>query len=856
MALPKDKLPHSDPQTFFLHALTAEHDRLQQWYNSSQAQAGKPLVAIMPGLELGVTRSRAVYRNVDAHRFLLPTSVLRNDSRSSSPILPLLRCVGVANTLRILTALLSERRVIFYSNSATRLSACSHAAMAMLQCGNLQWQHLYIPVLPPHLWDYLAAPYPYVIGILTSAWPKLEHRAHEFGQCLQIFLDTKQMGVLGDGGELQSTFPDLFASVVNNSTQMNQPSIPPSAAEYLAQDLLEILKIDKKTMHGTDSTNAVLSNVGEKAGQAAKAIKSGLSKLRARVKGKAGAVDESVIEDAALATQGEDAPAGDSNAGDYIFTEGCHNEVAEEEVRLAFTAFFLNLSGDLRWFLSVPGQGQVPVLDRKRYLQLRAQTEPEGSPVLLVLQNFCQTQMLEEFAKKQISQIQSRLPVTADSTLFDQCAAYLRQRNLDFGVQNLRQVSRQIAESNPSRLTGLVQTNARRMAMTLTSNKVFEGDYAKAVSQLVEECRESSSVLLDVMSVVWLRLRDSKGMQWKHALHALQILKNLLYHGPLAAISEATDGLDKIRSFKFYENMRQAAAQDVKNTAALVYSLLVDRSRLFSIRRVCAERRRQLEQGPMAPRATRKVQFGMPFTQMHATLHPMAQGTVARMPGSAPAVPTAPQADLFGLGAASAPAGAPPPQQVQAPASSGSDVLNLFDSLSVTSAPASTAAVANPFATPQPTIVNIPPKPHVSQQQLPQQQIPTKHQVLSSGGVPPSFAQPPPQAVAISGSVPPTFTQPPYQAAPASRGSIPTYAQSHQTHLNQQGYFPQPSTQNQTTPLQGQQQQFSQSSQNHLQHQQPYTQASQPTFAAIPPQAGPPHQGQQPNAMQKFDPFS
>ena len=129
MALSKELQPHSDPQTYFLHSLTAEHDRLQQWYTSSKAQAGKPLVAVLPGLELGVSRSRAIYRNVDSHRFLLPTSVLRNDFRSSSPILPLLRCVGVAHTLRILTALLSERRVIFCSASATRLSACSHAAI-------------------------------------------------------------------------------------------------------------------------------------------------------------------------------------------------------------------------------------------------------------------------------------------------------------------------------------------------------------------------------------------------------------------------------------------------------------------------------------------------------------------------------------------------------------------------------------------------------------------------------------------------------------------------------------------------------------------------------------------------------
>lgn len=841
-AMPKDQQAHADPQTFFLQALTMEHVRLQQWYNSPQSTAGKPLVAVLAGLELGVSKPRAIYRNVDAHRFLLPTSVLRNDIRlSSSPILPLLRCVGVAHTLRILTALLSERRVIFCSASATRLSACSHAALSMLQCGNLLWQHLYIPVLPPHLWDYLAAPYPYVIGILAAAAPQLERRTAELGQCLQIFLDTNQMRVLGaEGGDyhLQQVFPDLFAAVMSNNNGAGN-NLPPTAAEFLAQDLLEILKTDKKTLYGNETANAVLANVGETAGKAAKAIKSGLARFRARVKGSGSNLGEETVPLDETAVAGEEAAApSDTNAGDYIFTEGCHNEVAEEEVRLAFTAFFLSLTGDLKWFLSVPGPGQVPVLDRQRYLSLKGQTEPEGSPVQLVLKNFCQTQMLEEFAKEQIAQLQSRQPVTADSTLFAQCAAYHRQHNIDFGVTSLRQISRQLAEASPGRLTGLVQTNARRMAMTLTSNKGFDAGHAKAVGQLVEECRESSSVLLDVMSVVWLRLRDSKGMQWKHALQSLQILKNLLYHGPLAVVAEATDGLDKIRAFKFYENIRQAAAQDVRNTASLVYGLLVDRTRLFSIRRVCAERRRELEQGPMAPRASRKVQFGMSFHEMHAALHPMVQGTVARMPTAAPPVAAV---DVFGM-SAGAPAGAPPPRAVPPP-QAAADMVGLFDNMAVSAAAPAAAAGSNPFASPQPTIVSLPPKAQV---QHPMQQPSPSLTPPHSRGAPPAFSQTPPPAVSYSGGAPPAFAQPAHSSGPPpafAHQAPPTFVQAPNQAAPQAYYGGAPHG---APPVQ----------------QYPgRAPPPQGTYAAMPPQAGnpfgsPPPQGQPQKKMQNFDPFS
>ena len=131
--------------------------------------------------------------------------------------------------------------------------------------------------------------------------------------------------------------------------------------------------------------------------------------------------------------------------------------------------------------------------------------------------------------------------------------------------------------------------------MSLTSNKLFEGDYDQAIAQLVEQCRECTSILFDVMSVIWLRLRDCKGMQWKHGHQALQLLRNLLYHGPVATIAEATDGLSKIRALKFYENIRAQNAQLVRSAASMVYTLLVDRAKLFHIRRICANRRRILQ---------------------------------------------------------------------------------------------------------------------------------------------------------------------------------------------------------------------------------------------------------------------
>jgi hypothetical protein len=278
---------------------------------------------------------------------------------------------------------------------------------------------------------------------------------------------------------------------------------------------------------------------------------------------------------------------------DFIYTQGAQNEFAEEEARIAFSSFFLSLFGNMRWYLSA-NPGQLPQLDRQRFLQQkRAMGEGEHTPIWPMLENFCNTQMLEEFAKDRVEEVRTRQPVTSDSPLFSQCSNHHRLHNVDFSAISIRRVARQVAQNCPSRI--VLQTQARRTTMLLTSNKTFDGDYNQAVAQLVEECRESSSVLFDVMSVIWVRLRDSKGLHWKHGFQALQILRNLLYHGPLAAIAEATDGLDKIRVMKFYnDNMRSQICTQIRQVAHQVYNLLVDRAKLFAIRRLCINKRRLL----------------------------------------------------------------------------------------------------------------------------------------------------------------------------------------------------------------------------------------------------------------------
>lgn len=60
-------------------------------------------------------------------------------------------------------ALLNERRVAIVATKLSRLSACVQAANATLF--PMSWQHIFIPILPKHLVDYLSAPMPFLIGV-------------------------------------------------------------------------------------------------------------------------------------------------------------------------------------------------------------------------------------------------------------------------------------------------------------------------------------------------------------------------------------------------------------------------------------------------------------------------------------------------------------------------------------------------------------------------------------------------------------------------------------------------------------------------------------------------------------------
>uniref|UniRef100_A0A667ICM7 DENN domain containing 1B n=1 Tax=Lynx canadensis TaxID=61383 RepID=A0A667ICM7_LYNCA len=135
--------------------------------------------------------------------FLVPHSYFIAPDVTGLPTIPESRnlteyfvAVDVNNMLQLYASMLHERRVIITSSKLSTLTACLHGSVALLY--PMYWQHIYIPVLPPHLLDYCCAPMPYLIGIHSSLIERVKNKSLE---------DVVMLNV--DTNTLESPFNDL-----------------------------------------------------------------------------------------------------------------------------------------------------------------------------------------------------------------------------------------------------------------------------------------------------------------------------------------------------------------------------------------------------------------------------------------------------------------------------------------------------------------------------------------------------------------------------------------------------------------------------------------------------------------------
>uniref|UniRef100_A0A8C9ZY95 DENN domain containing 1A n=1 Tax=Sander lucioperca TaxID=283035 RepID=A0A8C9ZY95_SANLU len=115
--------------------------------------------------------------------------------------------VDVNNMLHLYASMLYERRILICCSKLSTLTACVHGSTAMLY--PMHWQHVYIPVLPPHLLDYCCAPMPYLIGVHSSLMEKV--RGMALDDVVLLNVDTNTLESPYD--DLQSLPSDVVSSL-------------------------------------------------------------------------------------------------------------------------------------------------------------------------------------------------------------------------------------------------------------------------------------------------------------------------------------------------------------------------------------------------------------------------------------------------------------------------------------------------------------------------------------------------------------------------------------------------------------------------------------------------------------------
>jgi len=639
-----ENFPTESPQKVFLHYIHQEHSRLCAIYTQElikpEKQSQQNRLISIPCLEFGY----AQFSSVDSLSFSLPQTLLDGSSSSSKfQLLPLLRRLGVSHTLRLFSALLCERQIVLMSHSPSCLAACAQAAMSILSQGLLHWQNIYIPVLPPELLGFLAAPTPFLVGV-TENHSNVIPNIQGLGEVLVVDLDNVNFKMYG--GLDASAVPDLLSrSSSEIPVTMDKSQKFTSIADILKNDLVDILKKDRKFR------NFEQTHVHEKLGTAAVKSKEflikGFGKLKQQTKKQFSNQSSKNSKDNEGTNSNLSEDNDDGNATsvvveslhfseeNYMYGEGFENEECERSLRDAFTIFYMSFMGDMRWYLS-GSPGEVPTFNKELFVKMRVkQGDQVGTPMHSLTCYFKETQAFEQFVNARLEELRLRKTVSGDAPVFLLASQYHRMHRIEFNSLNARQVVNKYSNTNTSYFQNF---NMRKRAMALTSNSRNEAEAPLEIARVCQDCRETTTLLVDVMSVIWYRLRDSKGMQWKHSLYALHLLQKLLIDGPVTAVIEAADGLNKVRKMKRYRNdMRSGAVQQIRKIATNVYCLLVNRIQLFSQRRSSVFKRKEIElTSAKFVKAKGIIQYShddgfpypMPFLTVHAQMNPAGSSLV------------------------------------------------------------------------------------------------------------------------------------------------------------------------------------------------------------------------------------
>eukprot|EP00092_Neocalanus_flemingeri_P008285 GFUD01008931.1.p1 GENE.GFUD01008931.1~~GFUD01008931.1.p1 ORF type:complete len:819 (+),score=266.16 GFUD01008931.1:116-2572(+) len=182
----------------------------------------------LPGLVFHVQWDQNVFTGATPSSFHLP-SIPENRNLTEY-----FNAVDSNTMLIVFASMLYERRILVTSRKLSRLSACVQAANALIY--PMFWQHIFIPVLPAQLMDYLSAPMPFLIGVPEPLMKRI--RRAELGEV--VILDADNSRVETPFDDLES-FPPEVLSNLRRSLKPGSGLLGDSVARAFLQSLVHLI---------------------------------------------------------------------------------------------------------------------------------------------------------------------------------------------------------------------------------------------------------------------------------------------------------------------------------------------------------------------------------------------------------------------------------------------------------------------------------------------------------------------------------------------------------------------------------------------------------------------------------------
>uniref|UniRef100_A0A8C1Q506 Si:dkey-76b14.2 n=1 Tax=Cyprinus carpio TaxID=7962 RepID=A0A8C1Q506_CYPCA len=163
-------------------------NNLADYSTKGQTNEMKELLSVLYKHPVPPANGSITLQMVSIPYFIAPDPKALPSIPESRNLTELVVAVDVGNLLQLFASMLFERRILIYCSKLSTLTACIHACNGMLY--PMYWQHIFIPVLPPHLLDYCCAPMPYLIGIHSSLAERVRSRALEDVVILNVDTNT------------------------------------------------------------------------------------------------------------------------------------------------------------------------------------------------------------------------------------------------------------------------------------------------------------------------------------------------------------------------------------------------------------------------------------------------------------------------------------------------------------------------------------------------------------------------------------------------------------------------------------------------------------------------------------------